>query len=164
MNFWEVEELKLDGRKFKRSDDLGCAEIGDYILSSVDNDYFTVGTFYEVCDVEPDYGVVTVVDDEGDYHDVYYYDAEFILFKPAYTEREKSFFRFGRDLDEFHVGDIVQVEKEGVLGVIEDEDVAQGRERIFNVNTGCKETSGWYAAGVLGLVAPVEHTNTRPHK
>ncbi|MBC1306846.1 hypothetical protein [Listeria booriae] len=104
--------VEIDGLRYAKFE--GELRVGDYITASHDFGDITLGKKYEVFGVDSD-GDGYIRDDDGCTRFV---DADRIqaIYRRALDEREESFVKFGREVDEFKVGDIV--EARGIKSVI----------------------------------------------
>ncbi|MBC1290545.1 hypothetical protein [Listeria booriae] len=152
--------IEVDGLRYDKVE--GELRIGDYITASYDFGDIALGKKYEVFGVDSD-GDGYIHDDDGCTRFV---DADRIqaIYRRALDEREESFAKFGREVDEFKVGDIVQIIQEptnkngyNVVGSIHEIDsfgyrlphLKKVTPRQINSNTYTKFND-------IKLIAPVE--------
>lgn len=150
-----ASEIRM-GKRVLTVKDLEEAEAGDFLIYVGDEvEFLTTGKLYFVKEVNDEESEITIHDNDEETYTLDYNDDDFILLKPSYTEREKEFIRFGRQPEQFKIGDVVQLD-DGVIGVITniyDED--KDDKPVYYVNTGVG--FGW--GNSIRLIAPVEHTN-----
>ncbi|MBC1331102.1 hypothetical protein [Listeria booriae] len=104
--------IEVNGLRYDKVE--GAVRVGDYITASHDFDDITVGKKYGVYALDFDGDGLIRDDDDCER----YVDADRIqaIYRRALDEREESFVKFGREVDEFKVGDIV--EARGIKSVI----------------------------------------------
>ncbi|MBC1615383.1 hypothetical protein HB904_04240 [Listeria booriae] len=152
--------VEIDGLRYAKFE--GELRVGDYITASYDFGDIALGKKYEVFGVDSD-GDGYIHDDDGCTRFV---DADRIqaIYRRALSEREKSFVKFGREVDEFKVGDIVQIIQEptngngyNVVGSIHEIDSLGNRlPHLKKVTPRQIESNTYTEFNDIKLIAPVE--------
>ncbi|MBC2166151.1 hypothetical protein HCB26_06170 [Listeria booriae] len=104
--------IEVNGLRYDKVE--GAVRVGDYITASHDFTDITVGKKYGVYALDSDGD--GLIRDDDDCERFVYEDRIQAIYRRALDEREESFAKFGREVDEFKVGDIV--EARGVKSVI----------------------------------------------
>ncbi|MBC1286952.1 hypothetical protein HB818_14410 [Listeria booriae] len=104
--------IEVNGLRYDKVE--GAVRVGDYITASHDFEDITLGKKYGVYALDFDGDGLIRDDDDCER----YVDADRIqaIYRRALDEREESFAKFGREVDEFKVGDIVKAN--GIKSVI----------------------------------------------
>ncbi|MBC2188712.1 hypothetical protein [Listeria booriae] len=104
--------IEVNGLRYDKVE--GDVRVGDYITASHDFKDITLGKKYEVYALDSDGD--GLIRDDDDCERFVYANRIQAIYRRALSEREESFVKFGREVDEFKVGDIVQIIQEPTNG------------------------------------------------
>ncbi|WP_166666096.1 hypothetical protein [Paenilisteria rocourtiae] len=152
--------IEVDGLRYDKVE--GALEVGDYVISNVPHRDLTVGKKYKVLSVDSD-GDANIKDDVNISNHLRLREIK-AVYRCNFSEREKSFVKFGREVDEFKIGDFVQIIRKpnnvngyNVVGSIHEVDAVRTSCVHLKHVTPRHNGGGTYTLrSDIKLVAPVE--------
>lgn len=104
--------IEVDGLRYDKVE--GALRVGDYVVSNTSRWDITAGNRYRVAVVDSD-GDAEIKDDKNSSNFLRLREIE-AVYRRKLAERIESFVKFGRKVDEFKVGDLVQIIKKPTNG------------------------------------------------
>lgn len=154
--------IEVDGLRYDKVE--GAPRVGDYVIAIRDDWDITGNKSYEVVDLGgTSKNNAIVLDDAGDRNALSTISIK-AVYRRELSEREESFVKFGRKVDEFKVGDLVQIIKAptngngyNVVGGIHEVDgVTRDDVHLKHVTPRYAPGNTYTEHNDIKLVAPVE--------